>query len=97
MIVSPLSDLQVTFQSYDVERSASVYADTSGEHWWTKAWFNGRDKGEPAIEISRRLAIAFINDAIDLDSWLSRFWPKQMSAYRTAIEQTRQQLLGVGV
>ena len=29
------------------------------------------------------------------DSWLTRFWPKQMSVYHKAIEQTRQQLLGL--
>lgn len=92
-MVDPLADLTISASSYDVERTASVYSDNTGELWWTKAWFNGQKKGEPAIEISRRLAVAFILDTMDLDSWLSRFWPKQMDAYHRAIEQTRSQLL----
>lgn len=92
-MVDPLADLSVSASCYDIERITSVYSDNTGELWWTKAWFNGQKKGEPAIEISRRLAVAFILDTLDLDSWLSRFWPKQMNAYRLAIEQTRKQLL----
>lgn len=63
--------------------------------WWTKAWFGGREKGEPSMEISKKLAAAFINKQISKDSWLTRFFPKQMMAYNKAIEQTRQQLLGL--
>ena len=62
---------------------------------WTKAWFNGRDKGEKAIEINRQLAIKFINDEILLDDWLARFYPKQMNVCHKAIEQARKQLLGI--
>lgn len=78
-----------------MKRVASVYPDNAGERWWTKAWFNGREKGEPAIEISRKMAIAFINDSISKDDWLTRFFPKQMNSYYKAIEQTRRQLLGI--
>ena len=82
-------------KSFDVKRVASVYFDTEGNRCWTKAWFNDRQKGEPAIEITRKQAIAFINDQISKDSWLTRFWPKQMSIYHKPIDQTRQQLLGL--
>lgn len=86
--------MEINIGSYDVEREASVYFDTSGTRCWTKAWFNGREKGEKAIEITRQQAIKFINDEISKDDWLSRFYPKQMIAYRQAIDQTRQQILG---
>ena len=80
-MIDPLAGLQVDVKSFDVGRIASVYFDSEGNRCWTKAWFNGREKGEPAIEITRKLAIAFISDQISKDSWLTRFWPKQMSVY----------------
>lgn len=86
--------MSVDIQGYDVKRVASVYFDNSGERCWTKAWFNGSDKGEPAIEISKKNAIAFINDRITTDAWLSHFFPKQMQVYYNAINKTRQKLLG---
>ena len=67
MIVDPLANLQVDVQSYDIARVASIYFDSEGNRCWTKAWFNGREKGEAAVEISRKLAIAFINDQISKD------------------------------
>jgi len=94
-LIDPLDTLQIDVQSYDLKRVASVFADNAGERWWTKAWFNGRDKGEPAIEINRRMAISFINNQISKDDWLTRFFPKQMSVYHNAIDQTRRQLLGI--
>ena len=63
----------------------SVFPDKSGIRWWTKAWFNGSEKGEAAIEIERELAIKFINENIEKDEWLE--------VYHNAIEQTREQLL----
>jgi len=93
LIIDPLANLQIGVQSYDIARVASVYFDSEGNRCWTKAWFNGREKGEPAVEISRKLAIAFINNQVSKDSWLTRFYPKQMSVYNKAIEMTRQQLL----
>lgn len=95
LLADPLSNLQIGVESYDVGRIASVYPDSEGVRWWTKAWFGGREKGEPSVEISKKLAAAFINDQISKDSWLSRFFPKQMTAYYKAIEQTRSQLLGM--
>ncbi len=95
MTVDPLSTLQISVQSFDVRRIASVYADTAGNRWWTKAWFNGNERGEKAIEISREMAIKFNNDLISKDDWLSRFYPKQMSNYYSAIQHTRQHFLGV--
>lgn len=94
MIEDPLADLAINVGSYDVEREASVYFDTSGMRCWTKAWFNGREKGEKSIEITRQQAIQFINNQISMDDWLSRFYPKQKTAYHKAIEQARQQILG---
>ena len=70
-----------------------MYFDNSGTRCWTKAWFNGREKGEKAIEITRQLALKFISDQIGLNDWLSRYYPKQMSVYYKAIEQARQQIL----
>ena len=90
-----MAGLRIDVKSFDVKRVASVYFDTEGNRCWTKAWFNDRQKGEPAIEITRKQAIAFINDQISKDSWLTRFWPKQMSIYHKDIDQTRQQLLGL--
>ena len=95
LVVDPLSNLQIDIKNYDVNRTASIYFDSEGNRCWTKAWFNGREKGEPAVEISRNLAIAFIKNEISKDSWLTRFFPKQMSFVNKAIEQTRLQLLGL--
>lgn len=88
-----MSDLQIDVLSYDIDREASVYYNTSGTRCWTKAWFNGREKGEKAIEISLQQALQFISSPISLDNWLTRFYPKQMTAYNKAIEQARIQLL----
>ena len=95
-LVDPLEHLQILdAQSYDVSRTAAVYADNTGHRWWTKAWFNGREKGEKAVEIPRAMAVKFVNDEIGKDAWLIRFYPKQMSVLSNAIAQTRQQLLGL--
>lgn len=90
-----MANLQIDVQGYDVQRTASVYFDNQGIRCWTKAWFNGREKGEAAIEITRQLALKFLNDEISMDDWLGRFYPKQMSVYHKAIEQARNQLLGI--
>lgn len=95
MTVDPLSDLEIEVQSYDIQRVASVYFDRSGTRCWTKAWFNGKEKGERAIEITIQLANKFVNDEINIDDWLSRFYPKQMTVYHKAIAQARNQLLGI--
>ena len=95
LMKDPLEDLDIDVHSYDISREASVYFDTSGTRCWTKAWFNGREKGEKAVEITRQLAIKFINDEILLDEWLSRFYPKQMNVCHKALEQARQQMLGI--
>ena len=76
MMVDPLENLEIDIHSYDISREASVYFDTPGTRCWTKAWFNGRDTGEKAIEINRQLAIKFINDEILLDDWLARIQNK---------------------
>lgn len=91
----PLANMIIDAQSYDIDRTASIYFNTSGTKSWTKAWFNGRKEGENAIEITRQQAIQFHNNEIDLDGWLSRFYPKQNSVYHKAIEQARSQLLGL--
>lgn len=92
-LIDPLQNMTATFSSYDIQREVSIYSDNSGERWWTKAWFNGREKGEPSVEINRKFAIAFIDDVIKKDEWLSRFFPKQMTAIIKSLETTRNQLL----
>lgn len=90
-----MENLQCDFQSYDIRRICSVYFDTLGEKAWTKAWFNGRDVGEPAHPISRKIAAAFINGRITKDEMLSRYYPKQMAICRQAVEQTREAMMGI--
>ena len=89
----PLAEHDIDVQSFDIPRMVSVFPDKSGIRWWTKAWFNGSEKGEAAIEIERELAIKFINENIEKDEWLEEYFPKQMEVYHNAIEQTREQLL----
>lgn len=93
MMIDPLADMQVEVQNYDIERIASVYFDRSGQRAWTKAWFNHRDQGEKAIEISRDQAIKYRKDMISRDDWLAHYFPRQMSACQQAVAQVRQQLL----
>lgn len=95
LMEDPLENLEIDIHSYDISREASIYFDTTGTRCWTKAWFNGREKGEKSIEITRQLAVKFINDEILLDDWLARFYPKQMNVCHKAIEQARKQLLGI--
>lgn len=94
-MIDPLADLQCDFQSYDIKRVCAVYADNAGERWWVKAWFNGRDKGEDAHPISKKIASAAINGRIRKDKLLTRYYPKQMEYCRKAVEQTRQNILQI--
>jgi len=93
--IDPLQNLRIIVRSFDVPRIASVYPDNAGIRWWTKAWFNNRENGEDVVEISREMAIKFIQGEIGKDAWLERYYPKQMSIYHNAIEMTRKQLLGL--
>ena len=61
--------------------------------WRTKAWFNNQEEGEDSIEITRQVAVRFLQSQIDKDTMLEEYFPKQMEIYRNAIEQTRVQLL----
>lgn len=94
-MIDPLADLQCDFQSYDIKRVCSVYFDTMGDKAWVKAWFNGRDVGEPAVPVSRKVAAACINGRIRRDEILTRCYPKQMDICRKAVEQTRQAMLAL--
>ncbi len=58
-------------------------------------WINRREEGEAAVEITRQLAIAFMAGSVEKDAWLEEYYPEQMEMYHKAIEQTRQQLLGL--
>ena len=89
-----MANWDIDLQSFDIPREASVYPDRAGARWWTKSWFNGREKGEGAIEVEQELAAAFIQNEIRLDDWLEEFFPKPMEIYHKAIEQTKEQLLG---
>lgn len=73
-LIDPLAELDIDVQSFDIPRMVSVYPDKSGIRWWTKAWFNGSEKGEAAIEIERELAIKFINENIEKDEWLEEYF-----------------------
>lgn len=85
--------MDIDVQSFDISRMASVYPDRAGVRWWTKAWFNGNEVGEPSVEIEERNAVQFILGNVSKDEWLDRHFPKQMEIYRNAIEQTKEQIL----
>lgn len=91
--VDPLEDLEIYSQSYDIAHQAFIYFNQSGERQWTKGYFNNNDKGEKSVEISREMAIKFIHGKISEDAWLSRFYPKQMAAYKKAIASAKQMFL----
>lgn len=93
--IDPLAGLDIDVQHFDIPRIVSVYPDRAGVRWWTKAWFNNRDEGEPSVEITRQAAILFLHDRIDKDGWLEEHFPKQMEVYHRAIEQTREQLISM--
>ena len=92
-IIDPLSELEIDIQSFDIPRLVTVYPDRGGIRWWTKAWFNNKEEGEASVEISRQVAIRFIQDEIEKDAMLEEYFPKQMEVYHHAIEQTREQLM----
>ena len=92
-IIDPLADLNVDIQTFDIPRKVSIYPDKFGIHWWTKAWFNNKKKGEAAVEITRLQAIAFINDNIVKNDWLEQYFPRQMEVYHKAMAQTREQII----
>lgn len=80
-------------QSFDIPKLVTVYPDRAGLRWWTKAWFNNREEGEGSVEISRQTAVKFIQGDISKEVMLEEYFPKQMEACRTAIEQTKEQLM----
>jgi hypothetical protein len=92
-MTDPLAELDIDVQSFDIPRIVSVYPDRAGIRWFTKSWFNNHEEGESSVEITRQLAIRFIQDEIDKDEWLETYFPKQMEVYHRAIDQTRDQLL----
>ena len=90
-----MAGLDIDVQSFDIPRLVSVYPDRAGVRWWTKAWFNNREEGEPSVEITRQAAILFLHDRIGKDGWLEEHFPHQMEVYHRAIEQTREQLISM--
>ncbi|MCE9107411.1 hypothetical protein [Bacteroides pyogenes] len=92
-MIDPLADLDIDVRSFDIQRLVTVYPDKSGIRWWTKAWFNGSEDGEAAVEIERECAIQFLLDRIDKERMLEEYYPKQMEVYHNAIEQTKENLL----
>lgn len=91
--MDPLAELDIDIQSFDIPRLVTVYPDRAGIRWWAKAWFNNKEDGEAAVEITRQIAVKFIQDQIDKDTMLEEYYPKQMEVYHSAIEQTREQLM----
>lgn len=88
-----MAELDIDIQSFDIPRMVSVYPDRAGVRWWTKAWFNGKELGEPSVEIEQRMAVQFILGLMEKDAWLEEYFPKQMEIYHNAIEQTKEQLI----
>lgn len=88
-----MAELEIDVQSFDIPRLVTVYPDRAGIRWWTKAWFNNREDGEASVEITRQVAIRFIQNLIDKDTLLEEYFPKQMEVYHNAIEQTKVQLM----
>ena len=77
-MIDPLAEQDIDVQSFDIPRLVTVYPDRSGLRWWTKAWFNNREEGESSVEITRQLAILFLQNQIEKDQWLEEYFPKQM-------------------
>ena len=44
-VIDPLEGFECKAEVYDVQRKATLYFDSEGKRCWTKAWFNGREKG----------------------------------------------------
>ncbi|WP_319505500.1 hypothetical protein [Bacteroides graminisolvens] len=88
-----MAELEIDVQSFDILRLITVYPDQAGIRWWTKAWFNNQEEGEDSIEITRQVAVRFLQSQIDKNTMLEEYFPKQMEVYRNVIEQTRVQLL----
>ena len=44
-------------------------------------------------EITRELAIKFIQDNIKKDEWLEEYYPQQMQILHAALAQTREQVI----
>jgi len=91
--IDPFDGFDIDIQSFDIQRLVSVYPDKDGINWWTKAWFNGKKRGERAVEINRELAIRFIHDSIGKDEWLEEYYPRQMEVLHAALAQTREQVI----
>ncbi|MDD6552159.1 MAG: hypothetical protein PUF37_01030 [Prevotellaceae bacterium] len=95
MTVDPLADIHMTVENFDVERTATAYYNNLGTMAWTTAYFNGREKAEPAVQVPVPMVLKLLQGIISRDEWLSRFFPKQMAAYHKAIEESRRMLLGM--
>ena len=93
LTVDPLQELHTDVQSFDISHKAYLYFNQSGDRCWTKGYFNGHPKGEKSVEVTRDMAIKLIHGEITQDSWLSRYFPKQMAAYRQAIEGAKKQFI----
>lgn len=94
IIIDPLEDLDISVQSYDINHEAYIYFDQAGNRVWTKGYFNNKKKGEPSVEVTRQMAIKFIHGEISQEVWLSRYYPKQMTAYKKAIQAAKKQFIG---
>lgn len=79
-------------QKIDIPRLVSVYHDKAALNWWAKSWFNNRQNAEASVEISVRVALAFLNGLIEKDEMLEMCYPDQMKAYHQAMEMTKEQL-----
>lgn len=94
MTVDPLQNYSINAENYDIDREAYVYWSSDGSRAWTKAKFNGRDKLERSVPVSILQAWMFCQYKVNVDDWLSRYFPKQMSVCQKVLEQTRHQIIG---
>lgn len=92
-LLDPLANMHINIQSFDIPREVSIYPDNYGIHWWTKAWFNRRKRGERAVAVTRPQAIAFIREEVTKDAWMERYFKTAMDIYHKALEQTREQII----
>lgn len=90
-----MADLDIDLHTYDIPRKVSVYPDKDGIQWWIKSWFNNRKVGEKAIQITRQIAIQFIQEDKTCDEWLDEYYPRQMDICRSATAQAREQLINM--
>ncbi len=95
-MIDPLNAFDtLSLEAFDIKKEVTVYSDKALNRWWTKAWFNNSKVGEWAIEISHQTAQDFINEKIDKEEMLERYFKDKMKIYHAAIEKTKNEILSL--